>query len=168
MGVAVFAQPSRGLAHDKLLLEQGFGDIAETSILDDGGHEDVILDPGQKKWIFLVAWRGCVKVAVGASPEAGVLTGALQVHLADGGRGVAVLPQVRSKGRGFGPQDRAAVRVPAGQHRHSAGRTQGHLAIGGFEVDALLDEGDRASECGRVRRRAPESEPRGSENCVHR
>ena len=91
MSVAVFAQPRRGLAHDKLLLEQGFGDVAETGILNDGGHEDVILDPRQKKGVFLMAWRGRVKVAVGTGSKAGVLTGALQVHLADGGRGVAVL-----------------------------------------------------------------------------
>ena len=62
------------------------------------------------------------------------------MHLAHGGRGVPVRSQVGGKGGHPGVESRAQMRVAAGEHRHPAGCAQGHLAIGSFKVDALIDE----------------------------
>ena len=87
-----------------------------------------------------MAWRGRVKVAVGAGSKSGVLTGALQVHLADGSRGIAVLPKCEAKVgvSGHRTGQRCGCRPDSIDMR--LGVHKGHLTIGSFKVDALLDE----------------------------
>ena len=62
------------------------------------------------------------------------------MHFAESGCGVPVCIQMRGEGRDPGVQNRTEMWVSAREHRHPARSAQRHLAIGSFEVDALVDE----------------------------